>query len=144
MDVDTKHWRPPEAALPLPRWTRRADVRGSLPYFVAMAAVGLWWLFAPSGALPQQPPDLSRLPRVDGTLTVVEPSHLELRPFRSARGQRPLSFVIRSRDSRNFDLAHMRSHSALGVPTRIYFERQRGRLVALYKQDAPANGSRAS
>jgi len=107
----------------------------------AAALVGLWWLFGDPATAPTRPPDLQSA-RVDGTLSVVEAHRLVLKPLRPVGGRPTLSFVIRSRDSRHFDLAHLRSHSALGVPTRIYYRKAGARLLAVFKEDAPANSAR--
>lgn len=77
--------------------------------------------------------------RVDGTLTLVQEDRLVLEPF---SGEAEMTFTILPEDLPNFDIAHMQSHSSVALPTRIYYERAGGRLVARYKEDAPANSRR--
>jgi hypothetical protein len=97
------------------------------------------YLFLGSGGAPDPPPDLESLHFVDGTLTVVEERRLIMRPFEPLDGRREVAFVIRPRDERYFDIAHMQSHSSVGVPTRIYFEQDGRRYIARFKEDAPVN-----
>ena len=42
----------------------------------------------------------------------------------------------------NFDIAHLRSHSSIGLPTRIFYLEENGKRYAVYKVDAPANSRR--
>lgn len=110
---------------------------------LAVASV-LFWLFGPGGSAPEAPVNVSELPYVDGTLVEVAPPKLVLRPFRPQDGRDELEFTIREQDKRHFDVAHLRSHSSVGLPTRLFYIEQSGRLYAVYKQDAPANSSRES
>jgi len=125
-----------------PGWRPGPDAKVAALLVSAAALVGLWWLFGDPATAPTRPPDLQSSARVDGTLSVVEAHRLVLKPLRPVGGRPTLSFVIRSRDSRHFDLAHLRSHSALGVPTRIYYRKAGARLLAVFKEDAPANSAR--
>ena len=111
-------------------------------YLAAVLVVALWWLYGPSYAAPQPPADLASLPRIDGTLSAVEERRLVIRPLGApAPDQRVL--WIRYGDSHNLDRAHLRAHSALGIPTRIFYERAGGRDFAVWKQDAPVNDAPA-
>jgi hypothetical protein len=100
------------------------------------------WLFAPGSAEPSKPQGVEALASIDGTLVVVEEERLVLRTFEALDGRREVEFVVRSADRRNFDLAHLRSHSSIALPARIYYEREAGRYFAVYKEDAPANSRR--
>jgi hypothetical protein len=100
---------------------------------------GLFWLFRPGGESANAPVDVFKLPKMDGTLVVVEPPRLVLRPFQPVDGQREVEFTIREQDMKNFDLAHLRSHSSIGLPTRLFYLEEDGKRYAVYKVDAPAN-----
>jgi len=117
-----------------PRWV--VPVAGLLTLLVL---AGLFWLFRPGDGGPKAPVDVFKLPRMDGTLVVVEPPRLVLKPF---DGASDVQFTIRDQDRRNFDVAHLRSHSSIGLPTRIYFLQEGGKRYAVYKTDAPANSRR--
>lgn len=102
----------------------------------------LAWLFGPGAAAPKAPVDVASLPSADGTLVVVDLPRLVLKTFRPVDGKREVEFTVREADRANFDVAHLRSHSSIGLPTRVYFEREGGRYFAVFKEDAPANSSR--
>lgn len=110
-----------------------------------VALVGLVILFSGSSEETAGPPPSvtnaasgePTVEYVDGTLTVVEEGRLVLQPFDTAEPE--MEFVIREDDLPNFDIAHMQSHSAVALPTRIYYEEDGDTLVARYKEDAPAN-----
>jgi hypothetical protein len=105
----------------------------------------LVYLFVGPAPSPDPPADLDVLRHVDGTLTVVEERRLVMRPSAPlAGGPGEVEFVIRPRDARFFDIAHMQSHSSVALPTRIYFERTGGQYVARFKEDAPANSEPSS
>ena len=102
----------------------------------------LFWLFGPGGSTPEAPVNLSDVPYIDGTLVEVEPPTLVLRPFDESAGAEEMEFTIRPQDEQHFDVAHLRSHSSIGLPTRLYYLEENGRKFAVYKQDAPANSNR--
>ena len=106
---------------------------------VCLAAVGLILLFGGGSSEPSRPANAQDLPYVDGTLVVAEETRLVLRP---ADGGAEVNFTIRPEDVRNFDIAHLQSHSSVGIPTRIYYEEEGGTRYAVYKEDAPANSQR--
>lgn len=109
---------------------------------VAMAIVvgALGWLFWSEGSQPPPPPvALETLPRVDGVLTVVERDRLVLKPFQPLDGRSEVEFSVPEQYRQYFDLAHLRSHASVGIPTRIYYLEREGALVAVYKSDAPVN-----
>jgi hypothetical protein len=116
------------------RWARNLALVGA----AALCSVVLYLFVGPSSA-PDPPPDLKTLQHVDGTLTVVEQRRLVMRPFVPLNGKREIEFVIRPRDDRYFDIAHIQSHSSVALPTRIYFEQDGGRYYARFKEDAPVN-----
>jgi hypothetical protein len=103
---------------------------------------GLFWLFRPGGEEANAPVDVFDLPTMDGTLVVVEPPRLVMRPFEPLDGKEEIEFTIREQDKKNFDVAHLRSHSSVGLPTRIFYLEEGGKLYAVYKTDAPANSRR--
>lgn len=120
----------------------RTRLLGVVTLVLAVVVTGLGWLFWSEGAPPPRPPvALESLPRVDGTLTVVERDRLVMKPFRPVDGRAELEFALVEEYRQYFDLAHMRSHAAVGIPTRIYYVERAGRLVAVYKADAPVNSS---
>lgn len=113
-----------------------------------VAVVGLFILFSGSSEQIAPPPaaitnatadgdGVDEVTFVDGTLTVVENTRLVLQPFDPESAE--MEFVIRQDDASNFDIAHMQSHSAVALPTRIYYEREGETLLAKYKEDAPVN-----
>jgi hypothetical protein len=69
-------------------------------------------------------------------LIVVEQDRLVLRPANSGAD---VTFSIRPQDVENFDIAHLQSHSSVGIPTRLYFQEIDGVKYAIYKEDAPVN-----
>lgn len=120
---------------------RHSERRVVAYHLAAILAVCLVWLYGPSYALPQAPADLARLPKVDGTLTAVDERRLVLKPLEAGAQDRRLVLWIRYQDERNFQLAHLRAHAALGIPTRLFFRRVGGRDYAVWKEDAPVNAS---
>ena len=106
---------------------------------VCLVAVGLIMLFGGGSSEPSKPASAEGQAFVDGTLVVVEETRLVLKP---ADGSADIEFTIRPQDVGNFDIAHLQSHSSVGIPTRIYYEEQRGTKYALYKEDAPVNSQR--
>lgn len=128
-----------EASSPLarPRWLIATIVIATV-----VLLGGLFWLFRPEGGEPNAPVDVFDLPTMDGTLVVVEPPKLVMKLFRPVNGQEEVEFTIREQDKKNFDVAHLRSHSSIGLPTRIFYLEEGGQRYAVYKTDAPANSSR--
>ena len=106
---------------------------------VCLAAVGLILLFGGGSSEPSKPASAQDLPFVDGTLVVAEETQLVLRP---SDGGAEITFTIRPQDVGNFDIAHLQSHSSVGIPTRIYYEEEGGTKYAIYKEDAPVNSQR--
>lgn len=100
----------------------------------------LGWLF--SGAATRQRMPIGDLPWVDGTLTIVEPTHLQMATFEPLDGKTIVDFTILPRDQGGFDLAHIRTHSSLPIPTRIFYERDGDTYLAVLKSDAPLNVAR--
>ena len=103
---------------------------------VCLAAVGLILLFGGGSSEPSKPASAEGQRHIDGTLVVAEDTRLVLRP---ADGSAEVEFTIRPQDAGNFDIAHLQSHSSVGIPTRIYYEEEGGTKYALYKEDAPVN-----
>jgi hypothetical protein len=124
----------------------RLDLSLVTAFACGLALVALWLFGVPSfGAKPltlEPPVGYERMPHVDGSLKVVEERELVLRPFRPVDGRREVRFEVRDADANRFDMAHLRAHSAIGVPTRIYYERDGDRYVARWKTDAPVNSAR--
>lgn len=117
------------------RWKRL--IFWAIPVVFLLGA--LVWLFSAEGAQPEAPTNLSDLPTVDGTLNVVEAERLVMTPFEPLDGDSEVEFEIPEKYQGNFDVAHLRSHSSVGIPTRIYYLEQDGRRLAVYKEDAPVN-----
>ena len=105
----------------------------------ALLGVGAW-LFAPSelGEL-EPPPDLASYAYVDGVVSEVDMPRVTLRAYEPVSGDRALTFEVREGAASYFDVVHLRAHSSIGLPTRVYYERDGERLLAVYKEDAPAN-----
>lgn len=106
-----------------------------------LALIGLILLFGPGDDSGSTAVDTSELSKVDGTLVVVEDRRLVLRPFQPLDGETEVAFTIREDDVQNFDLAHLQSHSAVALPTRIYYEKDGDTYYAVFKEDAPANSA---
>jgi hypothetical protein len=130
-------------------WTDRhaATARGRVHLAAGAAATTLLlgivvWLFGTAPPELARPANVESLPSVDGTLLVVEPDRLVLDAFAPIDGRREIEFVVREQDRSHFDIAHLRSHSSIALPTRLYYERDGDTYVAVYKEDAPANSRR--
>jgi hypothetical protein len=124
------------------RERQRAKLIGLIGASLTLVAlVGLVWLFGPGDDSGTGGVDTSGLEQVDGTLVVVENTRLVLRAFEPLDGQSEIEFTIREDDLQNFDIAHLQSHSAVALPTRIYYEKDGGTYYAVYKEDAPANSA---
>lgn len=131
----------PPAEEPLHPRAPRKLVAGITFLTIGMLST-LVWLFGPSPNDPKAPVNIAALPSVDGTLVVVDLPRLVLKTFRPLDGKREVEFTVRETERTNFDVAHLRSHSSIGLPTRVYYEREGNRYYAVYKEDAPANSSR--
>ena len=107
-----------------------------LALLALLAVVGLFALFGGGSSEPERPAGTQSLPFMDGTLTVVEQDRLVLRDF---DGRTETTFTVRPEDAGNFDIAHLQSHSSVGIPTRIYYRDEAGTKYAVYKEDAPVN-----
>lgn len=98
------------------------------------------WLFAPSDLDEvQPPPDIDSYAFVDGVLSEVELPTLTMNAYESVNGSTELTFVVPDENLQYFDVVHLRAHSSIGLPTRIFYKEQDGELIAVYKIDAPAN-----
>lgn len=126
---------------PVPRSVNAVLVAGVTGLAIGMLSVMIW-LFGPTPAQPQVPVDVNALPSIDGVFLEVDPPRLVLKPYRPLDGKAEISFTIREADRENFDVAHLRSHASIGLPSRLYYERDGDTFYAIYKEDAPANSSR--
>lgn len=131
---------------PGPLERRAATTRGRALLAVTGAIVTVFlgvalWLFGSTPPEIERPEGIESLPSIDGTLLVVESDRLVLDSFTPLEGDDELEFEIRPGDAGHFDLAHLRSHSSIALPTRLYYERDGDTLYAVYKEDAPANSS---
>jgi hypothetical protein len=122
-------------AITAPRWAV------SVAVFLVTAVVGMGiWLFAPSDHSEIQPPaDLASFDYVDGVLSQVELPVLVMNAYEPVDGETTLTFRVPDENLRYFDVVHLRAHSSIGLPTRVFFEVQGDELIAVYKIDAPAN-----
>ncbi len=121
--------------------SRRTKVVGLIgAIFGLLALVGLVWLFGP-GDDSGSDVDTAQLVYADGTLVSVEDRRLVFQPFDPIDGQTEVEFTIREADAQNFDIAHLESHSAVALPTRLYYEKDGDTYYAVYKEDAPANSA---
>ncbi len=112
---------------PRPSW------RFALAHLGIVAALGpAAWLAWPEDPPPTDPPaDLDRHASVTGRLRDVDGRAFTL----VRRGERPLRFTVRDGDRGRFDPVHLREHARTGVPTRVWFARERGGLRAVFQQD---------
>lgn len=117
--------------------------RSGIGIFALVLLLGIGgWLFAPSQMASIQPPtNVDELARIDGVLVEVDLPRLVLDAFRPLDGAREIQFRVRERDLRYFDVVHLRAHSSIGLPTRLFYEREGDVYWAVYKEDAPANSS---
>jgi hypothetical protein len=105
----------------------------------ALLGVGIW-LFSPSDLSEiQPPPNIESYDYVDGVLSEVQLPILVMNAYDTVEGEKKLTFRVPEANLRYFDVVHLRAHSSIGLPTRLYYERIKGELVAVYKVDAPAN-----
>ena len=108
-------------------------------FLTSFLGIGIW-LFAPSDTGEvKPPPGLSSFQYVDGVMTKVDLPLLTMKSFSKVEGRSNLEFSVPESSLRFFDVVHMRAHSSIGLPTRIYFKEVKGKLIAVYKTDAPAN-----
>lgn len=123
---------------PVKRWGALAT--STLTFFLTtLLGVGVW-LFAPSDLSEVRPPsNLESYEFVDGVMTEVNLPKLVMNAFDAVDGQTVLTFTVPDASLSYFDVVHLRAHSSIGLPTRIYFEEKDGELIAIYKIDAPAN-----
>lgn len=104
-----------------------------------LLGVGIW-LFAPSDLTEvQPPPDIESYAYVDGVLSEVELPTLSMNAYEAINGSTELTFVVPDENLQYFDVVHLRAHSSIGLPTRVFYKEQDGELIAVYKIDAPAN-----
>lgn len=103
---------------------------------ILVVAVGVALLFGGGSSEPAKPAATDEAAFMDGTLIVVEPNRLVLRPADSGAD---VTFSIRPQHVENFDIAHLQSHSSVGIPTRLYYQETDGVKYAIYKEDAPVN-----
>lgn len=118
--------------------------RPSLRRAVGVMALSLFlsssvWLFWSTAEEPEPPSNVADIMQVEGTLEVVEPDRLVLKPFEEQDGSDRLEFSIPDKYRENFEMAHLRSHSAVGIPIRIHYLDREDGLVAVYKTDPPTN-----
>ncbi|MEV6524549.1 hypothetical protein AB0M43_21555 [Longispora sp. NPDC051575] len=133
-----------KTSAPTPKGNRTLVLRAVAVVVAVVLAAGVGWLFWSEGEQPKPPTNLSELARADGTLNVVEDGRLVMTPFAPVDGKTQVEFRIPEKYRKNFDMAHLRSHSAVGLPTRVYYLQQGGEYLAVYKADAPANGTQQS
>ena len=108
-------------------------------FLTTLLGVGAW-LFAPSDLSEVQPPEnLESYQYVDGVMAEVELPKLVMNAYEEVNGETVLTFTVPDSSLRYFDVVHLRAHSSIGLPTRIYYEDIEGELIAIYKIDAPAN-----
>lgn len=130
----------------------RTDTQGRTPWsrwltglgsFALILLVGLGvWAFSPSDAPAITPPDnVDELPYVDGVMVEVDLPRLVLEAYEPVDGSSDIVFQVRESDEKYFDVVHLRAHSSIGLPTRVYFEKDGDTYWAVYKEDAPANSA---
>lgn len=116
---------PPDGHAPVSK--RTALVVAALLFGTLVAAA---LLFGGGGSGDPKLPSSS--PTIDGTLTVVEPDRLVLRPF---DGGRELTLTVRPENVDRLNLGHLRAHASSGLGTRVYYERSGERYFAIAAAD---------
>lgn len=105
----------------------------------ALLGTGIW-LFSPSDTTEiEPPPNIESYEYIDGVLSTVELPILVMNAYDKIDGEDTLTFRVPDENLRYFDVVHLRAHSSIGLPTRLYYERIGDEFVAVYKVDAPAN-----
>jgi hypothetical protein len=100
------------------------------------------WLFAPSSTgVAQPPPNLEQYDYVDGVLVEVDLPQLVMDSYDPVDGESRITFRVPDASLQYFDVVHLRAHSSIGLPTRIYYDNLDGELIAVFKTDAPLNSS---
>lgn len=108
-------------------------------FLTSVVGIGAW-LFAPSDLSEvQPPPNLESYAYVDGVMSEVNLPTLVMNAYEPVNGESVVTFSVPETSLRYFDVVHLRAHSSIGLPTRIYYEEIEGELIAVYKIDAPAN-----
>jgi hypothetical protein len=111
-----------------------------LSMFLTLFLGSVVWLFAPSDTAEVKPPvGLESFRYVDGVMSKVDLPRLTMKAYTEVDGKKNLEFKVPESSLRFFDVVHMRAHSSIGLPTRIYFKVVDGGFIAVYKTDAPAN-----
>jgi hypothetical protein len=100
------------------------------------------WLFAPSSTgIAQPPPNLEQYDYLDGVLVEVDLPQLIMNSYEPVDGESRITFRVPDASLQYFDVVHLRAHSSIGLPTRIYYDDLDGELIAVFKTDAPLNSS---
>ena len=108
-------------------------------FLTSLVGVGAW-LFAPSDLSEvQPPPNIEQYAYVDGVMSEVNLPVLVMNAYEPVNGETVVTFTVPETSLQYFDVVHLRAHSSIGLPTRIYYEEVEGELIAIYKIDAPAN-----
>lgn len=107
----------------------RSDVLRMGAVMVALLALTALVLLLTSGSSGGT---RERVASRDGLLTVVEPKRIVLEP---SDGGSPVTFALRPIDARRVDLVHLQAHRDQGLASRVFFEREDGRLYALRVDD---------
>lgn len=108
-------------------------------FLTSILGIGVW-LFSPSDLSEvQPPPNLESYQYVDGVLSEVNLPILVMNAYDEVDGESVLTFRVPETSLQYFDVVHLRAHSSIGLPTRLYYEEIDNELVAVYKIDAPAN-----
>lgn len=123
-------------------WSAALTAAGTF-CLIMMIGIGAW-LFAPSDGASIQPPlNVDLLPHIDGVLVEVDLPRLVLDAYEPLDGEREIEFRVRDSDLQYFDVVHIRAHASIGLPTRLYYERDGDTIWAVYKEDAPVNSAAA-
>lgn len=99
--------------------------------FALILLVGIGaWAFAPSDAPAITPPEnVDELPYADGVMVEVDLPRLVLQSYAPVDGKTEVEFRVRDSDLKYFDVVHLRAHSSIGLPTRVFYERDRKSVV---------------
>ena len=119
----------------------KLGLAASLGLLSLLPIAGLVWLFGPADHADSGEVDTRNAELVDGTLTLVNEQRLVMKPFEPLEGESEVEFTIPEEELEDFDIAHLQSHSAVGLPTRVFYEEDGGGYVALLVEDAPVNSA---
>ena len=75
--------------------------------------------------------------QLDGIVASAQQGVIVFSPTQPFEGKRQVTFEVRPRDAAAVDVQHLQEHSAQGLLTRLYYERDGDKLYAVGQEDLP-------